>query len=48
MEVVELPLDKDGAVVTIAPGGWYVCFVPGLEKQWWHRFVNKRHKTCSR
>jgi hypothetical protein len=43
-ETIELPLDKDGAVVTIPPGGWYVCFVPGLQKQWWHRFANKRHK----
>jgi len=43
-QTIELPLDKDGAVVTIPPGGWYVCFVPGLQKQWWHRFVNKRHK----
>lgn len=44
MEDVELALDKDGEVVTIPPGGWYVCFVPGLRKQWWHRFVNNRHK----
>ena len=43
-QTIELPLDKDGAVVTIPPGGWYLCFVPGLQKQWWHRFVNQRHK----
>lgn len=40
---VKLSLDKDGALVTLEPGSWFVCFVPGIKKQWWHRFVNKRH-----
>lgn len=43
-ETIELPLDKYGAVVPLEPSAWYICFVPGLQKQWWHRFVNKRHK----
>jgi len=42
--VVELEIDEDGSPVTLEPGSWFVCFVPGLQKQWWHRFVNKRHK----
>ena len=44
METIELELDKDGSPVTFEPAAWYVCFVPGLKKQWWHRFVNERHK----
>jgi len=44
IETIEIEIDKDGSPVTIAPRGWYVCFVPGLQKQWWHPFVNKRHK----
>lgn len=43
MEVIELTFDKDGSPVTLQPVGWFVCFVPGLQKQWWHRFVNKKH-----
>ena len=43
-ETIALEIDKDGSPVTLEPGSWFVCFVPGLQKQWWHRFVNKRHK----
>jgi len=43
-ETIDLKIDKDGSPVTLEPGSWFVCFVPGLQKQWWHRFVNKRHK----
>lgn len=43
-EVVELELDLDGFPVTIKPAGWFVCFVPGLLKQWWHPFVHEKHK----
>ena len=42
-QTIELNVDPDGALVTLEASSWYVCFVPGLEKQWWHRFVNKRH-----
>ena len=44
LDVVRLEIDKDGSPLTIAPREWLVCFVPGLLKQWWHPFVNKRHK----
>ena len=43
-QTIELNVDPDGALVTLAASSWYVCFVPGLDKQWWHRFVNARHK----
>jgi hypothetical protein len=43
-ETVELEIDENGAPVTLEPGSWFVCFVPGLERQWWHRFVHERHK----
>jgi hypothetical protein len=41
---IELNVDPDGGLVTLEAAIWYVCFVPGLDKQWWHPFVNKRHK----
>ncbi len=44
LEVIELEVDQDGSPVTLEAGSWFVCFVPGLKKQWWHPFVNKRHK----
>src|SRR6516165_8460511 len=44
METIELELDENGSPVTLEAAAWYVCFVPGLKKQWWHRFVNERHK----
>ena len=37
-------VDANGSLVTVAPADWLICFVPGLQKQWWHRFVNKKHK----
>jgi len=44
VEPVELAVDADGALVTLEAGSWFVCFVPGLSKQWWHPLVNERHK----
>ena len=44
METIELELDENGSPVTLEAAAWYVCFVPGLKKQWWHPFVNERHK----
>lgn len=41
--VVKLQVNADGSLVELEPSDWFVCFVPGIEKQWWHRFVNKRH-----
>ena len=36
--------DENGSLVTVDPVDWIVCFVPGLERQWWHRFVHHKHK----
>lgn len=44
LEVMELEIDQDGSPVTLEAATWYVCFVPGLKKQWWHPFVHERHK----
>src|SRR6266508_451165 len=44
LEAIELEIDEHGSPVTLEAGGWYVCFVPGLKKQWWHRFVHNKHK----
>lgn len=41
-----LSMDENGSLVTVPPAEWIVCFVPGLKKQWWHKFVNGRHKHC--
>lgn len=43
-ETVKLALDRDGAPVRLEAGSWFVCFVPGLRKQWWHKFVHKKHQ----
>jgi AefR-like transcriptional repressor, C-terminal domain len=37
-------VDQYGSLVTVPPADWLICFVPGLQKQWWHRFVNAKHK----
>jgi len=39
-----LTLNPDGSLVPLEAGSWFVCFVPGIEKQWWHPFVHERHK----
>ena len=36
--------DENGSLVTLAPVEWIICFVPGLQAQWWHRFVFSKHK----
>ena len=41
---VGLEVDDHGALVTLEPGNWFVCFVPGLKKQFYHPFVHKVHK----
>ena len=38
-----LKLNPDGSLVMLEPGCWFVCFVPGIEEQWWHPFVHKLH-----
>ena len=37
-------IDENGSPVTVGPVDWIVCFVPGLRRQWWHRFVHRKHK----
>jgi hypothetical protein len=37
-------VDENGSLVTVDPVDWIICFVPGLQRQWWHRFVNRKHK----
>ena len=37
-------VDPYGSLVTVEPADWLICFVPGLQKQWWHRFVHATHK----
>jgi hypothetical protein len=37
-------IDSDGSPVTFPPAEWFVCFVPGLQKQWWHRFANASYQ----
>lgn len=39
-----LEVDHNGSLVSRRPSEWFVCFVPGLQKQWWHRFINPRHQ----
>jgi hypothetical protein len=37
-------IDEHGSLVTVDPAEWVVCFVPGLQRQWWHRLVRHEHK----
>jgi len=37
-------LNEYGAPTTIDAGIWFVCFVPGLRRQWWHRLIHRQHK----
>ena len=37
-------VDPFGSLVTVEPADWLICFVPGLQKQWWHRFAHRTHK----
>ena len=37
-------IDENGSPVTLDPADWYICFVPGLRRQWWHRIVHHKHK----
>lgn len=45
-DLIEAPIavDANGSPVTLEPASWYVCFVPGLNCQWWHPFVHHVHK----
>ncbi len=43
-EELAIEVDANGSPVTIAAASWLICFVPGLRRQWWHRFADSRHK----
>ena len=43
-QAIALDVDKHGSPVNLEPANWFVCFVPGLRPQWWHRFVHGRRK----
>lgn len=44
LSAVRRDADRDGSPATIDAGIWFVCFVPGIRRQWWHPFVHKTHK----
>lgn len=33
-----IEIDHNDSPISKTPAKWLVCFVPGLKKQWWHRF----------
>ena len=39
-----IAVDANGSPVTLEAATWFVCFVPGLRRQWWHAFADSRHK----
>ena len=39
-----IEVDSDGSLVSLPAAEWFVCFVPGLRRQWWHRFMNAKHQ----
>lgn len=39
-----IEIDPNGSPVNVPAAEWFVCFVPGLQKQWWHRFTNPKHQ----
>lgn len=41
--ISDIEVDSAGSPVSLPAAEWFVCFVPGLRKQWWHRFVNSKH-----
>ncbi|QSX74193.1 TetR/AcrR family transcriptional regulator C-terminal domain-containing protein [Lysobacter arenosi] len=43
-EELAIEVDANGSPVTIEAATWLICFVPGLRRQWWHRFADARHK----
>lgn len=43
-DALSIELDANGSPVTIEASTWFICFVPGLRRQWWHLFAHSRHK----
>lgn len=39
-----IEIDSDGSPVSFPAEEWFVCFVPGLQKQWWHRFAAAKYQ----
>jgi hypothetical protein len=39
-----IEIDADGSPVSFPAADWFICFVPGLQKQWWHRFVSANYQ----
>jgi hypothetical protein len=39
-----LEVDPDGSLVPLERGSWFVCFVPPIDRQWWHPFLHRAHK----
>ena len=39
-----IEIDADGSPVSLPAEDWFVCFVPGLQKQWWHRFTSPKYQ----
>lgn len=39
-----IEIDSDGSPVSFQAAEWFVCFVPGLQKQWWHRFAAAKYQ----
>jgi hypothetical protein len=37
-------IDAYGTLVTLEPADWFVCFVPGLKREWWHRLAHPKHQ----
>lgn len=43
-DALAIETDAHGSPVSVPEAQWLVCFVPGLKRQWWHRFASARHK----
>ena len=39
-----IEVDANGSPINVPAAEWFVCFVPGLKRQWWHLFANARHQ----
>lgn len=39
-----IEIDHNASPINKQPAEWLVCFVPGLKKQWWHRYTHPTHK----
>lgn len=44
VRIEPLDLNSDGSLVPLEPGSWFVCFVPPIDRQWWHPLLHRMHK----